>query len=103
DYDRFFRRECCFTTSAKGGVQSAYSYAEFCYLAKYNRGFSSLIAASFPLRVAASLPLDASTAPATTAALGSPERATVQLVSANYFSELAVGMALGLAVRSPAH
>jgi macrolide transport system ATP-binding/permease protein len=100
DSGSFLRLERWFATGAQGGVQYAFSYAEFSYLAKYNRGFSSLIAASFPLRIAASLPLEASTTPATTAALGSPERATVQLVSANYFSELGVGMALGRGFRS---
>jgi predicted permease len=100
DSGSFLRLERWFATGAQGGVQYAFSYAEFSYLAKYNRGFSSLIAASFPLRIAASLPLDSSTTPAATASMGSPERATVQLVSANYFSELGVGMALGRGFRS---
>jgi predicted permease len=100
DSGRFLRLERWFATGALGDNQYAFSYAEFRYFAQDNRGFSSLIASSFPRRVAASLPLDASTTPATTASVGSPERATVQLVSANYFSELGVGMALGRGFRS---
>jgi predicted permease len=103
DSGRILRLERWFASNVRGlhgDNQYAFSYSEFRYLALYNRGFSSLIAASFPLKVAASLPLDTSTQQTTTASTGSPENTTLQLVSANYFSELGTGMALGRGFRS---
>ncbi len=52
------RLERWFANNMQGESQYAFSYEEFRYFAEQNSVFSSLIATSFPLRVAASLPLD---------------------------------------------
>ncbi|HEY6307621.1 MAG TPA: ABC transporter permease [Candidatus Angelobacter sp.] len=99
DSGRIVRLERWFASNAHGANQYAFSYAEFRDFAEHNRVFSSLIATSFPIRMAASLPLDASATRATKALLGSPENATVQMVSENYFSELGAAPALGRSFR----
>lgn len=100
DSTRIVRLERWFATNVYGlhGLhQYAFSYAEYRVFAEHNRVFSSLIGASFPLRIAASLPLEASATLATKALTGQPETATVQMVSANYFSELGAVPSLGRA------
>lgn len=102
DSSRIMRLERWFATNVHGlhgENQYAFSYAEFRDFAERNRVFSSLIATSFPIRIAASLPLDASTTRVTEARIGSPENAIVQIVSVNYFSELGVSPGLGRAFR----
>jgi predicted permease len=97
DSNRIVRLERWFVSNAHGEGQYAFSYAEFRDFEEHNRVFSSLIAASFPIRIAASLPLEASATLVSKALIGQPENATVQMVSANYFSELGVVPALGRA------
>src|SRR5215467_6236262 len=78
DSSRIVRLERWFASNAHGEGQYAFSYAEFRDFAEHNRVFSSLIAASFPIRIAASLPLDASATVVTKALIGQPENATVE-------------------------
>ena len=56
--ERIVRLERWFANNMHGDSQYAFSYEEFRYFAEQNRVFASLIATSFPLRVAASLPRD---------------------------------------------
>src|SRR5262249_61182753 len=63
--------------------------------AELSRAVSRLIVSSFPIRVAASMPLDAPRTLATNALIGPPENATVQMVSGNYFSDLGAVPQLG--------
>src|SRR6266566_3531153 len=84
---RIVRLERWFRNNLHGDSQYAFSCEEFRYFARQNRVFSSLVATSFPLRVAASLPLDPSAGQLTKALIGPPEIATVQMVSANYLAE----------------
>ena len=94
DSGQIVRMERWFASGAHGDPQYAFSHQEFRYFAEHNKVFSSLIATSFPISVAASLPLDARTR-TTKAAMGPPEPAVAQLVSANYFSELGAAPVLG--------
>jgi macrolide transport system ATP-binding/permease protein len=96
---KIVRLERWFRNNMHGDSQYAFSYQEFRYFAEQNRVFSGLIATSFPLRVAASLPLDPAAARVSKGLLGSPENAIVQLVSENYFAELGVLPALGRGFR----
>jgi len=97
DSGRIVRLERWFASGARGDPQYAFSLQEFHYLAEHSKVFSSLIATSFPLSVAASLPLDAARARTSKAVMGPPEPAAAQLVSANYFSELGAAPVLGRA------
>lgn len=99
DSSRIVRLERWFVSNARGDIQYRFSYAEFRHIAEHNRVLSTVIATSFPLRAAASLPLDAAATSVTKALLGPPENAVVQMVSANYFSELGVSPALGRVFR----
>ena len=96
---RIVRLERWFANNLHGDSQYAFSSEEFRYFAEQNRVFSSLMATSFPLRVAASLPLDPSATQLTKAFVGPPESATVEMVSANYFAELGRAPALGRVFR----
>src|SRR6266513_4936819 len=96
---RIVRLERWFRNNMHGDSQYAFSYEEFRYFAGQNRVFSSLMATSFPLRVAASLPLDPSAGQLTKALIGPPEMAIVVMVSANYFAELGRAPALGRVFR----
>ena len=95
DATEIFRVERWFATNRRGDVQYAFSYAEYQYFREHARALSSLIAASFPVPVAVRLPLKSGTTASATASLGPAELATVQLVSANYFTDLASSSALG--------
>lgn len=100
DAGRIVRLERWFANNVHalhGENQYAFSYAEFRDFAEHNRTFSSLIATSFPIRIAASLPLDVSARRASKALIGPPENATVQMVSATYLSELGAAPAMGRA------
>jgi macrolide transport system ATP-binding/permease protein len=96
---RIVRLERWFANNLHGDSQYAFSYEEFRFFAEQNSVFSSLMATSFPLRVAASLPLDPAAARVAKGSIGSPENATVQLVSENYFAELGAVPALGRGFR----
>ena len=95
DSRRFVRLERWFASNALGTTQYAFSYAEFRSFGAQNRAFSSLVAVSFPLRVAASVPLDVSAPSSNATRMNAPESATAELVSANYFAELGVTPAAG--------
>lgn len=95
DAARIVRLERWFTNNLHGESQYAFSYAEFQNFAAQNRVFTGLVATSFPVRVAASLPLDVSAPSATANSMSPPESVTTELVSANFFAELGVAAALG--------
>jgi hypothetical protein len=95
DAGRIVRLERWFASHALGENQYAFSYGEFQHFAPHNRVFSSLVAVSFPFRVAAAAPINSTTPFAAERQMGSPESAVTELVSANYFSELGVTPALG--------
>ena len=99
DSGRIVRLERWFASNLRGDRQYAFSHAEFRYFSAHNKVFTSLMASSFPIPVAASLPIDAASARATKALMGPPEQAIAQLVSANYFSELGAAPVLGRAFR----
>ena len=92
---RLVRLERWFANNLHGESQYAFSYAEFRSFAARNRVLSNLVAVSFPFRVAASLPVNASAPFAAKTQMGAPESATTELVSADYFGELGVTPALG--------
>ena len=94
DSERVVRLERWFAGNMHGESQYAFSYAEFRRFAPQNHILSSLVAVSFPFRVAAA-PLNTSAPSTADTALGSPESATAELASANYFAELGVSPALG--------
>src|SRR5256885_10244176 len=96
---RIVRLERWFRNNLHGDSQYAFSYEEFRYFAGQNRVFSSLMATSFPLRVAASVPLDPSAGQLIKALIGLPEIAIVDMVSANYFAALGRAPALGRVFR----
>jgi len=99
DSERVMRLERWFAGNMHGESQYAFSYAEFRHFAPQNHILSNLVAVSFPFRVAAATPINTS-APATAdTAMGSPESATAELASANYFAELGVTPALGRVFR----
>ena len=95
DSVRIVRLERWFAINARGDIQYVFSHAEFLFFSEHNRVFSTLIETTFPLQIAASMPLDAVEARATKAVIGPPEQTTAQMVSANYFSELGVAPVLG--------
>src|SRR5438477_4990772 len=95
DSVRIVRLERWFAINARGDIQYVFSHAEFRFFSEHNRVFSTLIETTFPLQIAASMPLDAVEARATKAVMGPPEQTTAQMVSANYFSELGVAPVLG--------
>jgi predicted permease len=99
DSGRIVRLERWFASNLHGDRQYAFSRAEYDYFSEHNKVFSSLIATSFPMPVAASLPLDAFAARATKTLMGPPEQTIAQMVSANYFSELGAAPVLGRAFR----
>lgn len=78
DASRIVRLERWFVNNARGDIQYRFSYAESRHIAEHNRVFSTVMATSFPLRAAASLPLDAAATSVTKALLGPPENAVVQ-------------------------
>ena len=92
---RLVRLERWFASNRLGEGQYAFSYAEFRSFEARNRVLSNLVAVSFPFRVAASLPVNASTSFPAKIQMGAPESATTELVSANYFGELGVTPAVG--------
>ena len=80
---RMVRLERWFAINARGDIQYVFSHAEFLFFSEHNRVFSTLIETTFPLQIAASMPLDAVEARATKAVIGPPEQTTAQMVSAN--------------------
>ena len=78
-----------FQSRALGDIQYAYSYREYVYLRDHDRGLSSLVAASRPIRT----PIK--TAASQSSASTGVEHARGQLVSGNYFADLGVGASLG--------
>ena len=85
--DTVVRLQRWFQSGSRGGDQYAFSYPEYVFYREHNSVFVSLVASSWPLAVFAALP---DTDGAKTARFHEPERATAQLVSANYFSSLSV-------------
>jgi predicted permease len=81
--DHLVRLERWFESGAQGDNQYAFSYAEYVYFRDHTRGFSNLIAATWPVRVSFA------------ASNGEPEMAHGQLVSSNYFADLGIDAALG--------
>jgi hypothetical protein len=80
DSDHVVRFERWFESGAKGNIQYGFSYPEFLYCRDHGEQFSSLIAASWLFGALASPPAG---------------RISVQLVSANYFSDLGVPLLMG--------
>ncbi|HVH87300.1 MAG TPA: ABC transporter permease, partial [Terriglobales bacterium] len=95
DSGRIVRLERWFASDARGDIQYMFSHAEYRFFSEHNKVFSSLIEASFPRQIAASLPLDAAAARVSNAVMGPPEQAVAQIISANYFSQLGVAPVLG--------
>src|SRR5579863_8329388 len=85
--DIVVRLERWFESGSRGGDQYAFSYPEYAFYREHNTVFSSLVASSWPLSVFAALP---ETNGAGSTRFLEPEKATAQLVSANYFSALSV-------------
>jgi putative ABC transport system permease protein len=77
-----------------GDVQYNFSYPEYVYYRDHNRVFSGLIAASWPVKVFALLPGEAS---AGSLVFREPEGIQGQLVSANYFAVLGISTVIGRA------
>jgi len=99
DSGRIVRLERWFASNSRGDIQYVFSHAEYRFFSEHNKVFSSLIEATFPRHIAASLPLDAATARVSKAVMGPPEQAVAQMVSANYFSDLGVAPILGRVFR----
>jgi predicted permease len=78
-----------FQSRGLGDIQYAFSYQEYVYYRDHNRGLSSLVAASWPVRALVTTAASQSTA--STAV----EHARGQLVSGNYFADLGVSASLG--------
>ena len=90
--DTVVRIERWFQSGSSGTDQYAFSYPEYAFYRDHNSVFSSVVAASWPFRIFAALP---ETDAAKSARLGEPEKATAQLVSANYFSALGISAVAG--------
>jgi predicted permease len=84
DPDAVYRMERWFQSRNLGNIQYAFSYPEYAYLRDHNRGFESLVAASWPVRAFAEWP---GTGGSETSGSG---KVDVQLVSANYFAALGI-------------
>src|SRR5215831_12436125 len=95
DSERVVRLERWFASDMHGESQYAFSYAEFRHFTPQNHLLSSLVAVSFPFRVAAAVPLNTSAPSTADTAMGSPENGTAELASANYFAALGVSPAEG--------
>jgi predicted permease len=83
DPNEVVRMERWFESGAKSEIQYGFSYPEYTYCRDHNDVFASLVAASWPRPVLVE------------AANFRPERAAVQLVSANYFADLGIAARLG--------
>jgi predicted permease len=90
--DSVMRLERWFASGSLGNGQYAFSYPEYAFYRDHNAVFSSLVAASWPLRVFAALP---NTGDPKSHRFRDPEKASAQLVSANYFSALGVPVLAG--------
>ena len=90
--DTVVRIERWFQSGSSGTDQYAFSYPEYAFYRDHNSVFSSVVAASWPFRIFAAL---RETDAAKSAWLGEPEKATAQLVSANYFSALGISAVAG--------
>jgi len=90
--DTVVRIKRWFVSGSRGDDQYAFSYPEYAFYREHNSLFTSMVAASWPVRVFAALPngLESNRFP-------EPEKATTQLVSANYFSALSVPVLAGRA------
>ena len=80
--DTVLRLERWFESGSRGGDQYSFSYSEYTFYRDHNNVLSSLVATSWPVRVFAAL-LQSNR-------FREAEKATVQLVSVNYFSALGV-------------
>jgi predicted permease len=85
--DTVVRLERWFASGSLGNGQYAFSYPEYAFYRDHNTVFSSLVAASWPLRVFTALPI---TDDPKSNRFREPEKAAAQLASANYFSALGV-------------
>ena len=83
--DTVMRIKRWFVSGSRGDDQYAFSYPEYIFYRERGSLFTSMVAASWPVRVFAALPNAAESN-----RFGEPEKATAQLVSANYFSALSV-------------
>jgi predicted permease len=87
DPNEVMRLERWFQHGYRGDIQYAFSYPEYAYCRDHNDVFSGLVAASWPDQV---LVETVGSTPALP-----PGMAAVQLVSANYFSDLGITSQLG--------
>ena len=82
DPDRVVRLERWFEHPSLGDVQYAFSYPEYVYCRDHNSVFASMVAGSYNVSAVARIDRE-------------PEKIYGQLVSANYFDALGVGVRLG--------
>jgi hypothetical protein len=87
DPNEVVRMERWFESGGKGETQYAFSYPEYVYCRDHNDVFSSLVAASWPHPVLVEATEGVNRV--------RPERASAQLVSANYFADLGISARLG--------
>lgn len=90
DSDRVVRLERWYQFGFVGDVQYGFSYPEYTLCRDHNNVFAGLVAASWPIRVAADIASGAA----------SSETLQGELVSANYFSDLGIGAHIGRAFSS---
>jgi len=83
--DTVLRIKRWFVSNSHGDDQYTFSYPEYDFFRAHGNVFTSLVAASWPVQVFAAMPGEGALS-----RLREPERATAQLVSANYFSALQV-------------
>ncbi|HEV3139127.1 MAG TPA: ADOP family duplicated permease [Vicinamibacterales bacterium] len=88
DAGSLMRLERWFASGGLGGIQYLFSWDEYQFLETNSHSFPELIAASNPVRVSGILPADNGAQPHPVGLVG-------ELVSANYFSELAPNAMLG--------
>ena len=82
DPGKVARLERWLRSGGLGDIQYAFSYPEYVYCREHNDVFAGLVAASWPIRVAAEIE-------------GSAENWQGELVSSNYFADLGIGARIG--------